>query len=130
MTVRQGDIVFVDNPAISERKENYVDIQVNATNIVENWRISLFSYEWILSDGRIKSRDELSESERTKRESVEACLSSGKPLEKPVLGIGMLDNVEIGIGRATFLTLVAQGYETIPVHIAKSHEEEFRIFLA
>ena len=44
--------------------------------------------------------------------------------------IGMMDNVEIGVGRAELLTLAAAGIETMPVHIPKSSESDFKPFRA
>jgi hypothetical protein len=46
------------------------------------------------------------------------------------LGIGLQDNVEIGSERAVLLTLAALGYETMPVHIPKSNESDFKHFRA
>ena len=78
--------------------------------------------------GRIKTANELSDSERPRREAVETALAQGQPLDKPSLGIGMMDNVEIGSGRAVFLTLVAHGAKTIPVHIPRGNEADFKKF--
>lgn len=119
---------FADNPVALSRPDHYIAITVDSGKIMKSWRESLFSFEWLLPDGRIKAAAELSETERTRREAVEAALASRHPLDKPVLGIGMLDNVEIGSGRATFLTLVAHGLKTIPVHIPKANEADFKKF--
>lgn len=121
---------FIDNPVIDGRHDHYAELNVSTARIVESWRISLFSYEWLRRDGQIKDLNELSPAEQAKRKSVEDCLRDGLPLEKPVLGIGMLDNVEIGAGRAVFLTLAAHGIDAIPVHVPKSHADEFVAFLS
>lgn len=121
--------VFTDNPIAKNRPDHYLTVTVDTAKTLENWRISLFSYEWVLPDGRIKSLEELPEKEQPKRAAIEEQLSSNAPLEMPVLGIGLMENVEIGAGRAAFLTLAAHGIKTIPVHIPKSHEDEFQAFL-
>lgn len=121
-------IAFADNPVAKGRPDHYIEITVDTAKIMKSWRESLFSFEWLLPDGRIKSAGELSDTERPRREAVEAALASQTPLDKPVLGIGMLDNVEIGSGRATFLTLVAHGFETLPVHIPRTNEADFKKF--
>lgn len=120
--------VFTDNPVALNRADHYLEITVDTAKIIKSWRESLFSFEWLLPDGRIKSAGELSDTERPRREAVESALAGKRPLEKPVLGIGMMDNVEIGSGRATFLTLVAHGVKTIPVHIPRSNEADFKKF--
>jgi hypothetical protein len=122
-------VTFVDNPVTTSRKGNYMEINVKTKAVIESWRISLFSYEWITPEGRIKTMDELSATEQPKRKAVEDKIRRGEALEKPILGIGLMENVEIGSGRATLLTLAAQGIETIPVHIPVSNEDEFEDFI-
>ena len=119
---------LIDNPVAVNRADHYIEITVDTAKVMKSWRESLFSFEWLLPDGRIKSPAELSDAERPRREVVEAAIAAQKPLEKPILGIGMMDNVEIGSGRATFLTLVAHGIKTIPVHIPRSNEADFKKF--
>lgn len=120
---------FIDNPTIQSRKDHYLNITVDTAKILKSWQMSLFSYEWMLPDGRLKSRDELPPGEQPKRDAVEERLKSGSAIEKPILGIGLLENVEIGAGRAAFLTLAAMGVDKIPVHIPRSNEKEFKGFV-
>jgi hypothetical protein len=102
---------------------------VETARILKSWRESLFSFEWLRPDGTIKPADQLPPGEQARRQAVEQKIRDGVSLEKPVLGIGMLDNVEIGAGRATFLTLAAEGVAAIPVHIPVSHTDEFKAFI-
>lgn len=127
--IRIADIAFIDNPVALGRKEHYMSVEVDTAKIVKSWRLSLFSYEWLLPDGRIKSAAELPDRERERRLEVEDRLARGLPLERPILGVGLLENVEIGSGRATFLTLAALGAHTVPVHIPKPDRDEFAAFL-
>lgn len=123
-------ITFVPNPTIAGRAGHYKTVTVSIPKIIESWRASLFAFEWMLPDGRIKTRDELSANEQPKRDAVEAQIAKGAALETPVLGIGLLENVEIGTGRAVVLTLAAHGVATMPAHIPASHEDEFAPFIA
>ncbi len=127
MQVSQID--FTDNPAIKGREDHYEAVTVSIPAILKSWRHSLFSFEWLTADGRIKAPEDLPEGERSKRRSVEDLLARGEPLETPVLGIGLMENVEIGAGKAVFLTLAAHQADTIPVHIPKSHAGDFKPFL-
>jgi hypothetical protein len=120
---------FIDNPAIRGRETHYIEIEIDAARILQSWRESLFSFEWMRPDGRIKPASDLSAADQQRRAEVERKLAAGEALEKPVLGIGLLDNVEIGAGRAIFLTLAALGMDRLPVHIPKSHEADFASFL-
>lgn len=119
----------ITNPAIANRADKYDSVTVDTAKVLKSYRKSLFSYEWLTSEGTIKTLDELSDSEHAKRQEIEDFIAHGKPVPMPVLGIGVLNNVEIGIGRAAFLTLAAHGVDTISVHIPKSNAKEFRSFL-
>lgn len=121
---------FIDNPVIAEKAANYRTVEVDVAKTLKSWRKSLFSFEWITADGAIRSLDDLSDKERPKRQDVEEKIAKGAEIPKPVLGIGIMDNVEIGIGRAEFLTLAAHGMRTIPVHIPQSNESDFKPFIA
>jgi hypothetical protein len=126
----QENIQFIDNPATREQNSQYVEVIINVPAVLDSWRLSIFSYEWLGTDGAIKPASQLSENEQPKRLAVEEKLKSTQPIEKPILGIGIQDNVEIGSGRAELLTLAAHGVKTMPVHIRKSNERDFKAFLA
>lgn len=121
---------FIDNPSATSRPDHYASVEVDVGKVLKSWQVSLFSFEWMHPDGRIKTLEELPEKEHAKRKDAEDKINGNAVLEKPILGIGMLDNVEIGSGRAIFLCLAAQGEKTIPVHIPKSNHDEFKNYLA
>jgi hypothetical protein len=129
-TEKELNITFTQNPIAAEEPNRYLVVAVHVPDIVKSWRDSLFSFEWLRPDGKIKSPSELTESEREKRAGVEQLLRSNTPIPMPILGIGMMDNIEIGSGRAELLTLAAAGLKIIPVHIPKSCESDFKPFLA
>ena len=120
---------FIDNPATASRPDSYVTVTVALGPILASWRESLFAHEWLRADGSVKPPKEQSETLQGKRAKIEEALKAGQPLERPVLGIGILDTVEIGAGRDTLLTLAAAGIGQISVHIPKSHLDEFRLFI-
>lgn len=121
---------FIDSKSAIARPDAYICINVDVTAILKSWRLSVFSYEWLSADDTIKTIDALTPVEQEKRLKIDAAMQAQEPLEKPVLGIGLQDNVEIGSGRAVLLTLAAHGLDTIPVHIPKSNESDFKAFLA
>lgn len=121
---------FIDHQAKKADPERYLDVEVAVDAVVKSYKLSLFSFEWLDQAGRIKDMNALPEKERPKRENVEKALRNGAALEKPILGIGIQDNVEIGSGRAVFLTLAALGVKRIAVHIPKSNKEDFKRYIA
>ncbi len=130
MTTAMTSPTFIDNPVVTARQDRYTTIIIDVGAVLESWRISLFSYEWLTPEGRIKNLDELPQQEQPKRQEIESRLQNGAALEMPVLGIGLMENIEIGSGRAVFLTLAAHGCKTIPVHIPVSSTKEFAPFRA
>jgi hypothetical protein len=119
---------FIANPSLAGREAQYVALTVKSAAVLKSWKLSLFSYEWLLPDGQIRPVDDLPLKEREKRLQVEDALKRGIPLMTPVLGIGIMDNIEIGSGRDVFLTLSALGYDHIPVYAPKSCLKEFKSF--
>ena len=126
----EDTIEFIDNAAVKTSPDRYVSVTVDVAKILKSWRESLFAFECLLPDGRLKPASDLPPAEQAKRAAVEELLKKGGAIEKPVLGIGLMDNVEIGAGRAVFLTLAARGVKKMPVHIPKSNRDEFAKFMA
>lgn len=127
---QEGKVVFTNNKATETRPDYYLDVTVDVPTVLKSWQQSLFSHEWLSPEGRIKDLKELPASEQPKRETVELAIAQGRDISKPVLGIGLLDNIEIGSGKAEFLTLAALGHKKIPVHIPKSNESDFKDFIS
>lgn len=126
----EKNIRFTENPLAAGEGARYVTIYIRVADALKSWRGSLFSFEWLRPDGKIKSAAELTPAERDKRAAIEKLLQDGSPVLMPILGIGMMDNIEIGSGRAEFLTLAALGVEIMPVHVPRSNESDFKPFRA
>jgi len=122
------DPILIDQAAVLAKPEQYVTFTVDCQKILKSWRRSLYSFEWLDSNGTLKSLTELGEFQAEKRKAVEASVAQGHPIERPILGIGIMENVEIGSGKAEFLTLVAHGVKTMSVHILKVHESNFQTY--
>ena len=120
-----SDITFIDNNAAIAKPDRFVEIHIDTRKAVESWRLSLFSFEWLRKDGSIKAHSELAPKDQAKREAIENLIERKAPIAKPVLGLGIEDNVEIGSGRDVLLTLCDMGVETLPVHVLKTHLHDF-----
>lgn len=120
--------VFTDNPAASAQPARYTELLVDATKVLQDWRQSLLAHELVDANGFVKGDDDLTESRLEKREKIRLRLQAGQPLEKPILGIGIFDSVEIGAGSDTLATLVMEGVTVLPVHVRTSQADEFKAF--
>lgn len=120
--------VFTDNPAALSLASRYTEVLIDATKVLQDWRQSLFAHELVDSNGFVKGDEDINESRLEKRESVRRRLQTGQALEKPILGIGIFDNVEIGAGSDTLATLVMEGITVLPVHVRANQIDEFKAF--
>ena len=124
------ELIYIDNPAAGAPGGRYAVCRVAVEPVLRSWRSSLFSFEWLDADGRLLPVEALSPARREARQAVEARIAARAPLPRPVLGIGLGDHVEIGSGKALFLTLAAQGYGVVPVHVPRANLPDFEEFLA
>lgn len=113
-----------------EAAAKYITVTVELKAVLKSWQSSLFAFEWLDKDGNVKSPDELAVQQRQKRLETEEAIQAGKPLPRPVLGVGMLNTVEIGSGKAMLLTAAALGYETLDVHIREADRKDLKSILA
>ena len=123
-----GSLNLVDNSAIKGQEDKYKTVTIDVPLVIKDWRSSLFAHSWINPDGNMKSLEELSQVEQERRIEVEQKLEKNDVIERPILGIGLLDHVEIGSGRSIFVTLAAHNLEQLSVHIRMSNEEELNKF--
>lgn len=122
--------LFTDNRVAIGNAAQYAEILVDAGKILQNWRASLMAHEYLDKTGAVKSDDDITETRLEKRETIRQALADGQTLEKPVLGIGIFDNVEIGAGADILVTLFLEGHTVIPVHVRKSQMNDFVPFRA
>lgn len=120
---------FTDNPAIAGRCDRYMVVKVDLARVLASWHQSLMAHEWLNGHGHFREPDDLNMCDRDKVLKADKILNSGGELPRPVLGIGILDNVEIGSGRDVIYALVRAGHKTASVHIPRSNETEFNRFL-
>lgn len=120
---------FIKSKSVQANPEKYVAINVDCEKIIANWAVSIRSFEWLHPDGSIKPLEELTERDQGRRKAIEEAYHSGAEIEQPVLGIGMMDHVELGSGRAVFLTLHDLGETTLEVDIFKSNADDFEEFM-
>ena len=122
---RNIDPQFCDHPIAVKAPDDYLEVSVMVERVLESWRDSILSFEFLNKDGELRSDRELSPKNKEKRQSVDVKLRDKHAIEKPILGIGLMDNIEIGSGRDIFMALAVQGVTTMPVHIRRKQASEF-----
>lgn len=128
--MNKSSIIYIDNNTVTAQPERYITITVNAKKVVQSWKSSLFSFEWLTPEGDIRTPETLSESDQEKFRTVSKRYSENEEMERPILGLGLLENIEIGSRKDIFLTLTSLGESAISVHILKQDEKEFKEYMA
>lgn len=121
---------LIDNPSIAGRANRYEIITLDVAKALTSWRQSLMAHEWLTPEGALRDLDHLNMLDRDKVLKAQKSIEMGEPLLRPVCGIGIFDNVEIGSGRDVFFALARAGQTTVSVHIPLSNRAEFNRYLA
>lgn len=122
-------IKLVNNTSLKGREDKFTLMEVNLDKIVSGWKESLFSFEWLTPEGQVKVMKDLSESHAKQYQDIEKQYKQSNPLERPVLGLGMMDNVEIGSRKEVLLTLHTLGVPKLEVHVPNSCIKDFQKFM-
>ncbi|MFK7838862.1 MAG: hypothetical protein AB8B83_00890 [Bdellovibrionales bacterium] len=123
-------IQFKDSKAAQNNPNFYLSVTLDVKAVIKSWQLSVFSFEWINKDASIKDFDDLKESDQDKRKTIEAAINNNDQIEKPILGIGIQDNIEIGSGKAVICTLAAHDIKSFDAHIPKSNEDDFKSLIS
>ncbi len=127
--MEKSTLHFIDNKAIKGREDKFTTVTVAIIPVLASWKESLFAHEWVTKDGLPKPADQLSENAREKKAIIEKFLAEGAAIERPVLGLGILDNLEIGAGKDVLVTLATNNHDKVSVHIPTSHINDFKLFI-
>ncbi len=121
---------FVDHPNVSGgNKDAYIDAVLDLDKALPSWRQSLLAYNWLTSDGHAKPVETLGAAQKEKYDEAVALLSAQQSLPKPIIGIGMIDNVEVGSGAAIIVLMAHQGFTQIPVHVRAAMSKKLMKFM-
>lgn len=124
-----NSINLVDNSSIKGREEKFTTLEVDLHKIVKDWKTSLFSFEWLLPNGQVRTIEDLTENRAAQFRETESAYKHERPMERPVLGLGMIENVEIGSKKEILLTLYSLGVVKMEVHVPTSCLKDFQKFM-
>lgn len=125
----KSDITFIENPIVSKSPADYEDVLIDVKKAIKSYQLSLFSYEVMHNSGALRSDEDLNDRQASLRRAILKAIENKESLKKPVAGIGINDNFELGSGRDTFMTLAVLGWHQIPVHIRKNQRKELASFI-
>lgn len=120
---------LIDNPTLKGREANFIIIDIDSDKIIKSWKLSLFSFEWLTPEGKVKDEKSLEADKAEKFKQVQAAYNDNQSLERPILGLGIMDNVEIGSRKEVLLTLYSLGIKNLSVHIPKNCLNDFKKYM-
>lgn len=125
---KQINFVLVDNP--SANKEMFTVQEIYLPDALKAWKDSVFSYEWLNENAKVKSIEMLQPDQQEQFSVIKESIERGEIMPRPVLGIGIMENIEIGAGKALMMTIAALGYTHISAHIPRADIDLFSHILA
>ena len=120
---------FRDHIIVVQNPDDYIEVQTSPANIFKGWELSPFAHELLNRDGSIKTESDLSGDTLQKFIAASEAIKRSEPLEKPILGIGLNDDIEIGVGREIIAAAYHAGLTSIPTNIPKGQADCVQQFL-
>ncbi|MGE4314068.1 MAG: hypothetical protein AB7E85_07350 [Pseudobdellovibrionaceae bacterium] len=112
-------------PNVAAHPEKYMDVELPPARVLELWRSSIVAYEW-LDQGQPKPLEKLNPNLKDEYEMILKALKDGTEIEQPLLGIGIFDSLEVGMGRATICALAAANVPVLRMSLPVSMEKAYR----
>ena len=115
---------FCNHTIVDSNPDDYIEIKTCPETIFKVWKLSFFAHELLHKDGHVKSETELSGETLQKYIAASESLKRGETLPKPILGIGIYEGIEIGVGREIIAAAYHAKIPSIPAHIRKAQADE------
>ena len=119
-------INFYNHEVVQSAPDDYTEAVYSPAQILKAWQASLFAHELLTPEGNIKDQKSMHNATLEKFISALDSIKHEEDLPKPIIGIGIMDNIEIGIGREIVAAALSQGIESIPVHMRKAQANDIQ----
>jgi len=120
---------FCDHAVVMASPDDYVEMTCNPNDILGAWSLSMFAHELLNKDGSVKLDKDMVEPTLGKYIDAVETLKRGENIAKPVIGIGIMDGVEIGIGREIIAACSILDVDKIPFYVRKAQADEIKQML-
>lgn len=117
-------VEFYNHEVVQNAPSDYVEGCYTPGQILKAWQTSLFAHELLAKDGTLKAQKDMHESTLEKFINASDAIKRSEALPKPIIGVGIMDNIEIGIGREIIAASLALGIESIPVNMRVAQAED------
>ena len=121
-------ITWKNNITVASDPGKYVEADVKLMPLLAAWRNSIVASEWIMN-GHPKQPDQLHDIPKEQYARVLSDLETGRPLDKPLLGLGLFDNLEVVTGRAVVYAALTNGFDSLPVQMPAADQKKLEKLL-
>jgi|GEM_PF-3608030 len=121
---------FHDHNMVAQSPKDYDKKMLSPHKILHLWSSSMFSYELLDKNKQVKAVEDMKPDTQQKYKQVIDAIQSSQSIEIPIIGIGMIDGIEIGLGRESIAACDVLGIDTIPVYVRQSQKDEIEVLLA
>lgn len=117
---------FYNHEVVQKSPDDYVEILCSPDQILSAWRLSMFAHELIDKNGAVKPQSAMQGHVLQKYLTALESLKRDEDIAKPILGVGMMDNIEIGIGQEIVAAAKNIDIAEIPVNVRKAQVDEVK----
>ena len=123
------DPIFYDHEIVQRAPSDYIEIKLKPDAVLKAWSLSMFAHEILNQNGDVKKETEMSAITLDKYLNAIESFKKNEGNIKPIIGIGIMDNIEIGVGREIVAAAKIILLDKIPIHVRKAQEKEIRELL-
>lgn len=117
---------FCNHAIVDKNPADYTEIVACPRDILAVWKLSLFAHELLHGDGRIKDESELAGDTLQKYIAARESIKRGEDIPKPILGVGIYEGIEIGVGREIIAAAYHENLDKIPASVRKAQADEIK----
>ena len=123
------DPMFCDHEVVQRTPSDYCEMTLRPEIILKAWSVSIFAHELLNKDGSIKKDNEMTAPTLEKYIHAVEAFKRNEIVSKPIIGVGIMDNIEIGIGREIIAAAKNLSINAIPINVRKAQEKDIRKLL-
>ncbi len=120
---------FYDHEIVQQSPDDYAELTLSPRVILDAWALSMFAHELLDRDGAVKDKSDIKNETLERYVAAEESMKRGEGVAKPIIGIGIMDGIEIGIGREIIAAAHVMGVKDIPVHVRQAQADEVKAAL-
>ena len=117
---------FYDHEVVQKTPQDYSEMNISPEKILNSWQSSMFACEILDKSGKVKPESDMAPETLKKYLDAMEMIKRGEDIPKPILGIGLMDNIEIGIGREIIAAAANLSLPNIPLHIRNAQAEDIQ----